>query len=99
MNSDHAVALGRKPEDGSQRGREAEADPKLPGVALKRRTEADKDGTHVGESEAGSKQPPAVEVRCSGLVCLLAQGDLTLTFVTCVPVPDRDQRHSQCIPF
>ena len=32
---------------------------------------------HMGRSEAGSKQPPAVEGRCLDLVCLLAQGELT----------------------
>ena len=32
---------------------------------------------HIGKSEAGSKQPPAVEGRCLGFVCLLAQGELT----------------------
>lgn len=41
MNSDCNVALGWKPE-----GREAEADPNLPGVAPKRTRETDKDGTH-----------------------------------------------------
>ena len=34
------------PLDGSPRGRETEADPKQPGVALWRRGETDKDGTH-----------------------------------------------------
>ena len=33
------------PLDGSPRGRETEADPKQPGVALWRRGETDKDGT------------------------------------------------------
>ena len=32
--------------NGSRRGRETEADPKQPGVALWRRRETDKDGTH-----------------------------------------------------
>ena len=41
VNSDCNVALGWKPE-----GREAEADPNLPGVAPKRTRETDKDGTH-----------------------------------------------------
>ena len=34
------------PLDGSLRGRETEPDPKQPGVALWRRRETDKDGTH-----------------------------------------------------
>ena len=34
------------PLDGSSRGRETEADPKQPGVALWGRRETDKDGTH-----------------------------------------------------
>ena len=32
---------------------------------------------HMVKSAAGSKQSPAVEGRCLGLVCLLAQGELT----------------------
>ena len=33
---------------------------------------------HMDKSKTGSKQPPAVEGRCTGLVHLLAQRDLTL---------------------
>ena len=51
-NSDCAVALGWKPE-----GREADADPKLPDVALQRRRETDKDGEHG--QERGRQQTTA----------------------------------------
>ena len=39
------------PWDGSQRGRETDPDPKQPGVALWRRRQTNKDGTHHGQEQ------------------------------------------------
>ena len=53
------------PLDGSRRGRETEADLKLPGVALWRRRETDKDGTH-GQEQDGQQTTASSGGKMSG---------------------------------
>ena len=77
VNSNCAVALGWKPEGKRSRGR-----PKITWrYSEEKERETDKDGTHGQERGTQQTTATAVEGRCSDLVCLLAQGDLTLTFV------------------